>query len=232
VLKAVLTDIDGTITNTTREVNTCTIEVMRDLISRGVEVVLASGNTACFMDAVCRMVGTSGTLIGENGGVYRVGYLGDLHVQGDRTACLEALEVLSGHYRSRGIRLQMYSQQYRYADVAFANTVPADEVRELLKDHAVQVIDTGFAIHLQEKGVNKGTTFLSLAHDMGLSPGDFLAIGDAANDVEMLRAAGIGVAVGNAHPDAKAAAGYVTEKSYGDGFIEALQRYSSYFLDK
>jgi phosphoglycolate phosphatase len=184
------------------------------------------------MDALCRAIGTSGTLIGENGGVYRIGYTGDLKILGHQSAGLESLKILQDHYRRKGIQLQLYSPHYRYADIAFANTVPAREVRDLLRDHEVQVIDTGFAIHLQEKGVNKGTTFGSLAADMGLSPEDFLAIGDAVNDVEMIRRAGIGVAVGNAHPDAKAAADFVTEKMYGDGFIEAVLKYSSYFLER
>ncbi len=52
------------------------------------------------------------------------------------------------------------------------------------------LIDTGFAIHLQAKGVNKATAFMDLANDLGIPPGEFLAIGDAINDVEMLKACG------------------------------------------
>jgi len=49
VLKALLTDIDGTITDPSRRVNTGAIEIIRLLADEGVEVVLASGNTSCFM---------------------------------------------------------------------------------------------------------------------------------------------------------------------------------------
>ncbi|HTY14649.1 MAG TPA: phosphoglycolate phosphatase [Methanoregulaceae archaeon] len=232
MLKALLTDVDGTITDTGRAVSTGAIDAMRALIARGVEVVLASGNTACFMDALSRIVGTNGTLIGENGGVYRIGFFGDLHVTGQKSVSLEALGIVENYYRSRGVGLQLYSPQYRFSDVAFARTVPADEVRAILSGHNVQVLDTGFAIHLQEQGVNKGRALLDLARDMGLSPKDFLAIGDGVNDVETIRAAGIGIAVGNAHQLAKDAADYVTEKTYGDGFIEAIEKYSSYFLER
>jgi len=232
VLKALLTDVDGTITDTGRAVSTGAVDAMRALIARGVEVVLASGNTACFMDALSRIVGTNGTLIGENGGVYRIGFFGDLHVTGQKSVSLEALGIVENYYRSRGVGLQLYSPQYRFSDVAFARTVPADEVRAILSGHNVQVLDTGFAIHLQEQGVNKGRALLDLARDMGLSPKDFLAIGDGVNDVETIRAAGIGIAVGNAHQLAKDAADYVTEKTYGDGFIEAIEKYSSYFLER
>jgi hydroxymethylpyrimidine pyrophosphatase-like HAD family hydrolase len=93
----------------------------------------------------------------------------------------------------------------------------------------VQVIDTGYAIHLQAPGIDKGTALEALAEEMGLQPSDFLAIGDSVNDIHMLRVAGVGVTVANAHPDTKAAAEFIAEKEYGDGFVEAVSRYFSYF---
>ena len=72
-----------------------------------------------------------------------------------------------------------------------------------LSGQPVQVIDTGYAIHLQSEGVNKGTALVALARDMGLSPKDFLAIGDGINDAQMLERAGRGVTVANAHPAQK-----------------------------
>ena len=53
----------------------------------------------------------------------------------------------------------------------------------VLAGQPVQVIDTGFAIHLQSEGVSKGTALVALARDMDLSPRDFFAIGDGENDV-------------------------------------------------
>ena len=45
----------------------------------------------------------------------------------------------------------------------------------------------------------------------------------------MLRTAGIGVTVANAHPDTKAVAEFIAEKEYGNGFVEVITKYSSYF---
>lgn len=229
MLKALITDIDGTITGPDRRIHTGAIEAIRNLVDQGVEVVLASGNTPCFMETLCKMIGTQGTYIAENGGVYRAGYTGSPRVTGDHAAVKRALETLQDHFRSRGKELDLYSPQYRFSDLAFARSVPADEVQEVLRDHRVRVIDTGFAIHLQTPGISKGTTFLELARALDLSPGDFCAAGDSVNDTEMLQLAGIGIAVANAHPDTKAAATYVTQYPYGDGFIEGLKKYSSYF---
>ena len=229
MLKALLTDIDGTITDSSRRINTGAIEAIRSLVDEGVDVVLASGNTSCFMDALCKMIGTQGTFIAENGGVFRVGFTGTLHIKGDQAVCRKALDLVQAYYRDRGKELVLFSPTYRFADLAFARTVPHDEVQKILMNYPVQVIDTGYAIHLQSPGIDKGTALEALAQEMGLVPEDFLAIGDSVNDIQMLMKAGIGVTVANAHPDTKAVAEFVAEKEYGDGFVEAITRYSSYF---
>ena len=229
MLKALLTDIDGTITDPSRRVNTGAIEMIRSLADKGVEVVLASGNTSCFMDGLCRVIGTKGTFIAENGGVFRIGFAGTLHLKGDQSTCKKALETVQAHYREEGKEIMLLSPTYRFTDLAFARTVPSQEVKEILKDHPVQVIDTGYAIHLQAPGIDKGTALEALAEEMGLQPSDFLAIGDSVNDIHMLRLAGVGLTVANAHTDTKAVAEFIAEKEYGDGFVEAVTRYLSYF---
>ncbi len=230
MLRGVLTDVDGTLTDRKRRINTRAIEAIRNLVDNGAEVVLASGNTSCFMDALCRMIGTSGTFIAENGGVYRVGYKGEIHLDGDQDEAREAFGVIRDHYRKRGIELELASPQYRFADLAIYRTVPVAEVQSLLADRAIQVIDTGFAIHLQSCGVNKGTAFTKLAADLGISRQEFLAVGDAVNDVCMLDIAGYGAVPGNADAEAKAKADYTAEKEYGEGFVEIIETYSSYFF--
>jgi phosphoglycolate phosphatase len=229
VLKALLTDIDGTITDSSRRINTGAVEAIRSLLDEGVEVVLASGNTSCFMDALCKMIGTQGTFIAENGGVFRVGYTGALHIKGDQSVCRNALEKVQEYYRARGKELVLFSPTYRFADMAFARTVPVEEVKQILSDDPVNVLDTGYAIHLQSPGVDKGTALVALAKEMGLLPSDFLAIGDSLNDIQMLKKAGIGVTVANAHPETKAVVEFISEKEYGKGFVEAIAKYSSYF---
>jgi len=229
VLKALLTDIDGTITRPDRRISTGSIETIRSLVDSGIVVVLASGNTSCFMDALCKMIGTHGTFIAENGGVFRIGFTGPLVIRGDQAVVKTALTAVQDHFQNQGITLDLYSPTYRFSDLAFARTVPADEVRRVLRDSPVQVIDTGYAIHLQAPGINKGTALTELAREMGLSPADFLAIGDSLNDIQMLKTAGIGITVANAHPDIKAVSQYIAGKEYGDGFVEAVEKYYPYF---
>ena len=182
------------------------------------------------MDALCKMIGTQGTFIAENGGVFRVGFTGTLHIKGDQGVCKKALETLQGYYHKKGTDLVLFSPSYRFSDLAFARTVPVEEVKNILMDQPVTVLDTGYAIHLQSPGIDKGTALDALAKEMGLVPSDFLAIGDSLNDIQMLKKARIGVTVANGHPDTKAVAEFIAQKEYGPGFVEAIAKYSSYFL--
>ena len=229
MLKALVCDIDGTITDSHRRMNTAAVECIRRLADEKVDVVLASGNTSCFMDALCRMIGTGGIFIAENGGVYRIGFDNPLHLQGDQSRCWNAFRILDTYYRKKGITVQLYSDRYRFTDLAFARTVPADEVREILSGKDIKVVDTGYAIHLQVPEINKGVALDRLSVEMGLTPSDFLAIGDSVNDLEMLAKAGVGVAVANANHQAREVAAWVTQEKYGEGVVEAIKKYWSIF---
>ena len=60
---------------------------------------------------------------------------------------------------------------------------------------------------------------------LGIAAGDIVAFGDMPNDVPMLRWSGLGVAMGNAHPDAVAAADEVTTPNTDDGLARVLERW-------
>lgn len=60
------------------------------------------------------------------------------------------------------------------------------------------------------KGICKGVSITKLCEHLGIDISKSVAIGDYNNDISMFRAAGVGIAVANAVPEAKAAADYVT----------------------
>ncbi|MGB4196199.1 MAG: phosphoglycolate phosphatase [Methanoculleus sp.] len=229
MLRAVATDVDGTLTDRRRRINTAAVEAIRTLVDAGITVMLASGNTVCFMDSISKMIGTDGTIIGENGGVYRRGFSGPLQVVGDRQVCLEAFEILRDYFARKGVELEQYSAEYRFADVAFARNIDPAEAQAVIQVQGldVRVLDTGFAIHLQPPGVSTGAAMRELAVEMGIPTSEILAIGDSENDIEMLEAAGVGVAVANATPATRMAADVVTSRPHGDGFVEAVKMHYS-----
>ncbi|MEV4256461.1 HAD hydrolase family protein, partial [Spirillospora sp. NPDC049652] len=58
-------------------------------------------------------------------------------------------------------------------------------------------------------GATKGAALRELAAARGVPLAEVAAIGDNPNDIDMIRAAGTGVAVGDGHPDVLAAADVV-----------------------
>jgi Cof subfamily protein (haloacid dehalogenase superfamily) len=74
-------------------------------------------------------------------------------------------------------------------------------------------------------GVSKATGVQQLARPHGISAENVVAFGDMPNDVPMLEWAGLGVAMGNAHPDAVTAADEVTFANTEDGVARVLERW-------
>jgi HAD superfamily hydrolase (TIGR01484 family) len=59
----------------------------------------------------------------------------------------------------------------------------------------------------------------------GIALADVLALGDAEADIGMLQQAGVGVAVGNAHPEVRAIANWVAPSAGEGGVAAAVERY-------
>lgn len=223
--KALAVDIDGTLTDDRRRLSMQAVEEIRRLIDTNIPVILASGNTVCFLDAIGKMIGTDGDIIAENGGVYRKGYTGEKYIEGDRNLCLSGYYKVIDELKPKGEELRLYSNDYRYSDVAFARDADPKVIREILSDTNIQVIDTGFAIHLQSPNLSKGKALEKLSKLMGFRPSDFLVIGDSINDVSMLKIAKVSVVPKNASLEAKNAADIIMEKPYGEGTADALKQY-------
>ena len=80
-------------------------------------------------------------------------------------------------------------------------------------------------LDLAPSGVTKASGLESVASRLGVARSKVLAIGDGRNDLEMLRWAGRGVAMGNAPVEVQDAADGVTETVEHDGVVMELARW-------
>lgn len=80
-------------------------------------------------------------------------------------------------------------------------------------------------IEINPLGTSKATGVDEVARPLGIAAEDVITFGDMPNDVPMLLWAGHGVAMGNAHPDAVAAANEVTAPNTDDGLARVLERW-------
>ncbi|MGL5989303.1 HAD family hydrolase [Cetobacterium sp.] len=73
------------------------------------------------------------------------------------------------------------------------------------------------------KLVNKGETLKRVLKEKGIEMSECIAFGDAQNDIEMLKAVGVGVAMGNAHESLKQSADYITDTNDNNGVAKFLK---------
>lgn len=79
---------------------------------------------------------------------------------------------------------------------------------------------------IADKNVSKGNAVKFLASMYGIKEEEILAIGDQNNDIEMIKTAGIGIAMGNGTPEIKAQADYITDTVQNNGFVKAVQKFT------
>ena len=84
------------------------------------------------------------------------------------------------------------------------------------------VASGGDCFEMLPEGINKGYPLEELAETYGKSLKNTIAVGDFYNDIEMIRHAGIGVAMGNAPDEVKAAADHVTGRCEENGMAELI----------
>jgi 5-amino-6-(5-phospho-D-ribitylamino)uracil phosphatase len=79
---------------------------------------------------------------------------------------------------------------------------------------------------IMDPGCSKASGVIALAHYLNIPLQQIMAIGDNNNDIQMLRTAGWGVAMGHASEAVKAAAQAVTASNWEDGVAQAIERYA------
>ena len=82
---------------------------------------------------------------------------------------------------------------------------------------------TGFLCEMNPANVTKWSGIERLAAQWGIRHAEICAVGDDVNDIPMIRAAGLGVAMGNALPEVKAAADRIAPTHDEDGLVQVVQ---------
>lgn len=84
---------------------------------------------------------------------------------------------------------------------------------------------TPYFLEVQAKGVDKGSTLMHLAELLQIRREETAAFGDGGNDLPMIRAAGLGVSMGNAEESLKQAADLVAPDNEHDGVAAVLETF-------
>ncbi|WP_296140354.1 HAD family hydrolase [uncultured Anaerococcus sp.] len=111
-------------------------------------------------------------------------------------------------------------------DIDFLHSLEVDVAK--ITDYSCEIAySSDLYMEINAKNVNKATALKKVCEHYGFGMENTLVIGDNYNDVAMIEAAGIGVAVANAHLQVKEVADFVTDADNEEGAVaEAIKKYA------
>ena len=149
-----------------------------------------------------------------------------------------------GYTRFHEIFRQMMDHEVFYIDdlQEFQETAPSGKISlmaayDVLRTCEKEMMEEGLEapwgrtrINEQDYGIDvtarsKKQALIKVLGDMGITPGELIAVGDSDNDLEMLKFAGLGVAMGNAADNVKESADYVTFDNDHGGVAHVIEKF-------
>ncbi len=118
---------------------------------------------------------------------------------------------------------EIFERDIRVTALSYAGDLQAE--KEIIEKRFPMLelfaFNGGTGADVVERGFSKAEGMRTMCRHFGIDPADTYAFGDSPNDAALLRAAGIGIAMGNADEEVKAIADYVTDDVSSDGIYNA-----------
>ena len=215
-------DIDGTITlNGMGTINLDVLSRLRSLKNEGHNVVPVTGRSSVEGYILSIFGGLTHMAVGENGGCITYGDKIQHKLLGNKGECIHALATIQ---EKMDIEIKEKSVLPRMTEVVLERTFEIDIARKIIDIENLNVVltDSGYAYHINSKGVNKGSGFLEAVKMLDVDLNDAIAIGDSETDIPLFKITGNSIAVSNSNENLKKIAKIVTTKKSGEGVLEGL----------
>ena len=220
--KTFAVDIDGTITeNGVGRIHLDALEALRRLTNMGHDVIYVTGRSSVEAYLLSIFGGTKKIAVGENGGCIALD--ADDHVLlGNIEECNRAFELIKNNVEG----VQKKPVFPRLTEVVLERTFDIENAKKILSQNNIDVelSDSQYAIHINSKGIDKGTGFTELMKKFNILKDDVIAIGDSATDIPLFKIAKTSVALGNASNAVRSEATMTVSGCSGDGVLEALDK--------
>lgn len=230
-IEAIAVDIDGTITDSKRRLCNSAMKAIRKAEVNNIPTIIVTGNLLTFGYATATLIGSTGGVVCENGGVvFKEGLNNNKSkILVDKTYVDKAHNHLIDKLGSKIEDIVSDDNPYRETEVVYYKLIEKSTIEDALRDFEhldkIELYDSGFALHLTDRRVNKGSTLEYLCENTGIDICNLMAIGDSENDIDFLKVAGFKVSVANAEDTLKEKSDYVCEKPFGYGVEEAINKF-------
>ena len=213
-------DIDGTLTeNGGGIIHLPALAALRYLENLGYKIIYVTGRSSEEAYIIASFGGTTRLSVGENGGAVMLAPRQHI-LLANKSNCERGYEVL--RQKIDGVDIKPVFD--RHTEVVLFRTFDITRGQELFERYNLnlRLVDSLYAYHINEKGINKGTGLVEALRILGGRLDQTVAIGDSETDVPLFEMCGFSVALGQAADNVKAVAKYVVEGKQGRGLIQAL----------
>ena len=220
--KTFAVDIDGTITmNGMGTIHLEALSKLRSLRDDGHNVILVTGRSSVEGYLLAIFGGLTHFAVGENGGCITFGDKIQHRMLGNKGECIHALATIQSKL---DIEIKEKPVFPRMTEVVLERTFDIDNVQKFIDENNLNVVltDSGYAYHINSKGVDKGSGFMEALKMLEVNVNDAIAIGDSETDVPLFKTVKNSIAVANSTENLKKLAKIVTTKKSGEGVLEGL----------
>ena len=220
--KTFAVDIDGTITmNGMGTIHLEALSKLRSLMDDGHNVILVTGRSSVEGYLLAIFGGLTHLAVGENGGCITFGDKIQHRMLGNKGECIHALATIQSKL---DIEIKEKPVFPRMTEVVLERTFDIDNVQKIIDENNLNVVltDSGYAYHINSKGVDKGSGFMEAIKMLEIDVNDTIAIGDSDTDVPLFKVVKNNIAVSNSTENLKKLAKIVTTKKSGEGVLEGL----------
>ena len=243
-IKLIVMDLDGTLLTDKKQISTYTAEVLIKAREKGIQVAFATARPRRSTVTVREMFEPD-FYIANNGATIYFGETEKRNILFDKEDTKALVGTFLNDERIKGISfetgegmLSNYSDfswdkegwNSHYYDFSQGIEVETPKISFECEDSAVmqKLVDRFPKLHMypnhgehwiqiMDKRATKLNGIKYICEEMGIDLENALFFGDDYNDIETLKACGVGVAVGNAVDEAKQAADYICESNNNDG---------------
>ena len=233
--KLIVLDLDGTLTNSKKEITPRNRETLIRMQEQGIRLVLASGRPTYGIVPLAnelRMNEFGGFILSYNGG--EIINWETQEMVYENVLPNEVVPVLYECARTHQLSILTYdgaeiitenSQDPYVLKEAFLNKMAVRETNDFLTDITLPVAKCLIVGDADKLIPLEAELCLRLQGRINVAREEVIAIGDGYNDLSMIRFAGLGIAMGNAQEPVKKAADYITLSNEEDGVAEAIKKF-------
>ena len=237
-IKLIALDMDGTLLDDAGEVTQENRDTIKEAQKSGVHVIVSTGRSLITCQDYVESLELSSYLITGNGSeIWQPNgeLLERTNVDPEQ---IQWMTDLARQYQTkiwaaatnRVWRREMPEDIENHIWLKFGFEIQEDDVRNTILEHLhsrsqfFEISNSSpINIEVNARGVNKAKGIDSVCSRLGLSMSQVMAIGDSLNDMAMIKAAGLGVAMGNAQEIVKDSADWVTFSNNDNGVAHAIQ---------